>query len=202
MPSTRQQIISMLQAKKQLSSQEISHALQLTPANIRHHLSILIDEGVVEVASQRKKHGKGRPVQVFSLTREIASHNLDGLASALLDELKNGYQNNSLNQLFSNIALRLAPPGISTPHSLTQHLYVTVQKLNDLHYQARWEAHADAPRIFLEHCPYAAILPAHPELCLIDKNLLEKLLDHPVNQMAKLDRDKHGTLFCLFAVKK
>lgn len=202
MTATRQQIISMLQTKKYLSAQEISRALQLTPSNIRHHLSVLEEEGVVEVASQRKKHGKGRPDQIYSLTHQILSHNLDRLASVLLEEVNRISQFNIEDNLYSNIAFRLAQPEIPPSQTLPQRLYLTVQQLNDMHYQARWEAHADAPRIYLEHCPYASILPDHPELCRIDKYLLEKLLDHPVIHTAKLEKDDHGTLHCLFTAKK
>lgn len=201
MTSTRQQIISMLQLKKFLSSQELSRALQLSPANIRHHLSILVKEGAIEVASLRKKNGKGRPDQIYSLTTQILSHNLGHLADVLLEELQEN-QSDKANTLFSNIACRLAQPVISTSQSLTQRLYLTIQRLNQMHYQARWEAHAEAPRIFLEHCPYAAILPDHPELCLIDKYLLEILLDHSVLHSVKLEKDNRGALYCLFTLVK
>jgi predicted ArsR family transcriptional regulator len=198
MRPTRQNIISMLQTKHSLSAQEISRALHLTPANIRHHLSILEEEGVIEVASQRKTPGRGRPIQVYTLTQQILAHNLDALAGVLLEELVQNDANLSLSDVYARVASRLAQPEIPLNPSFTKRLYLTVQRLNEMHYQARWEAHADAPRIFLEHCPYAAILPDHPELCQIDAYLLNKLLDHPVRLTSKLDRDSHGMLFCLF----
>ncbi len=202
MSSTRQQIIAMLQTKKYLSAQEISRALQLTPANIRHHLGILEEEGVIEVVNHRKTRGRGRPIKIFTLTQQAISHNLDGLASALLEELSPNNQSNTPKIFFARIASRLAQPEIPSNPSLTKRLFHAIQRLNDMHYQARWEAHADAPRIYLEHCPYAAILPDHPELCLLDANLLNKLLDHPVTQTSKLERDNHGMLYCLFTAVK
>jgi len=203
MKPTRQQIISMLQTKHTLSAQEISRSLHLTPANIRHHLSILEEEGVIEVASQRKTPGRGRPIQVYSLTHQVLAHNLDALAGVLLEELLQNNSMHSQDEYFTRIASRLAQPEIPPNQSLTKRLYLAVQRLNDMHYQARWEAHSDAPRIFLEHCPYAAILPDHPELCRIDASLLNQLLDHPVTLTSKLEKDNHGTLYCLFtAIKK
>lgn len=201
MISTRQQIIEMLELKKYLSTPEMSHALKLTPANIRHHLGILEQEGVIEVASQRKTHGKGRPIKIYTLSSQILSNNLDGLAAALLEELKH-YEISIFDMLIARVASRLARPVIAPNQSLTRRLFLTIQRLNDMHYQARWEAHADSPRIYLEHCPYANILPEHPELCLMDKCILEKLLDHPVIQTAKLEKDDHGIQYCLFRTIK
>ncbi len=202
MRPTRQQIISMLQSKRSLSVQEISRALHLTPANIRHHLSVLEEEGVIEVASQRKTPGRGRPIQIYTLTQQILAHNLDALASVVLEELTQNNSSNSQNELFTRIASRLAQPEIPANQSLTKRLYLTVQRLNDMHYQARWEAHAEAPRIFLEHCPYAAILPDHPELCQIDAKLLNKFLNHQVILTSKLEKDSRGTVYCLFTAIK
>jgi predicted ArsR family transcriptional regulator len=199
---TRQQIISMLQTKIYLSAHEISRALHLSPANIRHHLSILEEEGVIKVAHQQKTPGRGRPIQMYTLTQQVLAHNLDRLANALLEELYQNNPNNDPDDISARIASHLALPVISPHQSLTRNLYSAVQQLNDMHYQARWEAHAEAPRIYLAHCPYAPILPDHPECCLIDKFLLEKLLDHPVIQTGKLERDDHGFLYCLFTAKK
>jgi predicted ArsR family transcriptional regulator len=58
--------------------------------------------------------------------------------------------------------------------------------LNQLHYQARWEAGAEGPRIILGQCPYAAVIGNHPELCRMDMSLLEGMLDTQVEQRVKL----------------
>jgi len=69
-----------------------------------------------------------------------------------------------------------------------------------MNYQARWEAHVDAPHIIFGHCPYAAILPDHPEFCELDKLLLEMLSDLRIDQREKLANDTRGIKYCLFAV--
>ena len=43
------------------SAVDISHALHLTAADIRHHLAILAMEGIVEITGQRSSVGRGRP---------------------------------------------------------------------------------------------------------------------------------------------
>lgn len=201
MITTRKQIIAMLTAQKSLTAGEIARALHVTTANIRHHLSILTQEGVIEVIGHKKLHGKGRPQGVFSLSRQIQSHNLVGLAHALLEELTRDKQPERLDEIFSRVAFRLAQPPMPPNISLSKRLFIAIQRLNEMHYQAHWEAHTQAPRIYLDHCPYASLLSKHPELCQIDILLLSELINSPVTQLLKLEKDEHGMPYCLFAIK-
>jgi predicted ArsR family transcriptional regulator len=93
-----------------------------------------------------------------------------------------------------------APPE-RTLH-ITRRLALTIERLNALHYQARWEAHAQGPRVILEHCPYAAILAKHSELCQMDGFLLQDLLGTNVEQSARLELNARGLPFCMFMVGK
>lgn len=201
MITTRQQIIALLAAQKYLTAGEIGRALHLTTANIRHHLSILTQEGVIQVVGQKKLLGKGRPQGVFTLSQQIQSHNLVGLAHALLEELTQDKQPDLLDEFYSRIAFRLAQPLMPPNTSLSKRLFIAMQRLNEMHYQAHWEAYTQAPRIYLDHCPYASLLFKHPELCQIDTLLLSKLIDNPVTQLLKLEKDEYGMQYCLFAVK-
>jgi predicted ArsR family transcriptional regulator len=76
-----------------------------------------------------------------------------------------------------------------------------MQRLNELNYQAHWEARADSPIIILGKCPYAPIIDQYPELCVMDKHLLETLLDVNVDQIMKIDRQPEGPQHCLFAIE-
>ena len=83
---------------------------------------------------------------------------------------------------------------------ITRRLAAVIEFLNRLGYAARWEAHAAAPRIIFEHCPYALLVAKHPELCRMDAFLLMQRLDRQVEQTACLERNARGTLFCQFVV--
>ncbi len=181
---------------------EISNALGVTAADIRHHLSILKKEGVVRTTGQRPASGRGRPVHLFSLTDRIQRNNLDVLASALLEEFINTQPPSERGAALDRLADRLTNTPIDQASNLPQRLFRAVAYLNEFNYQARWEAHATAPRVILGHCPYAAILPEHPELCHLDAKLIEKLIDTQVKQTDKLNRDAFGMIFCTFVVEK
>jgi len=206
MPSGRKLILEHLQHKPLTTTAELSRALKMTPANVRHHLRVLIDEGAVEVAEQGRSPRRGRPTLLYVLTQQSQSHNLDGLAHALLKALLDDRSDDERSLALQKIANLLAavedrqqaPQQGSPLGSLTNRLTQAVQHLNELGYRARWEAHSEAPRLLLGHCPYAAILPEHPELCQVDAYLLESLVGAPVTQTKKRARDSRGARYCLF----
>lgn len=201
MEPTRLQIIEYLRGKEVATAIEISNALGLTSANIRHHLSVLKNEGVVQTIGQRPASGRGRPTHLFSLTDQVSRNNLDILASALLDEFVNNLSPSERKKVLERLTDRLIKEPKNQTGNLPQRLYQAVTYLNSLNYQARWEAHSFAPRLILGHCPYAAIISDHPELCLLDAKLIEQLTDAPVKHIDKLNRDAFGMIFCTFIVE-
>jgi predicted ArsR family transcriptional regulator len=67
-----------------------------------------------------------------------------------------------------------------------------------MHYQARWEAGADGPRVLFGRCPYAAVIEGHPELCQMDVSLLGNALGREVRQLGKIEKAQG---LCVFAVR-
>ena len=200
MEPTRQRILEQISSKHSLSASQLSLALGTTAANIRHHLAILLEEGVVEIVERSSDGGRGRPTQLYGLTQQTRSHNLHKLADALLQELLEGLQPEERLAALERVASRLGEQA-AAHGSLTQRLNVCVQLLNTMNYQARWEARASGPRLVLSHCPYALILPQHPELCQMDLSLLDGMLDTSVAQVARLAPSQQGGKVCIFAVR-
>ena len=89
-------------------------------------------------------------------------------------------------------------PSDGVREHLSRRLARTIRSLNHLNYEARWEAHANSPRIILNHCPYAAIIANHPELCQVDALMLQKALGVSVTQQIKLGHNAQGLPFCVF----
>jgi predicted ArsR family transcriptional regulator len=219
MVTSRQRVLEYIRLHRYVTATEISRVLKMTPANARHHLAVLADQGVIEVVSECPTGGKGRPALVYSLSSHIMDAGLEKLAGAALDLLENGrpareadnplrllahYLTKTIDVRVEDRALSSGPAGgreksIHQPH-LTQRLYEAVSQLNALGYAARWEARSDAPRIILGYCPYASILDDHPQLCQMDEFLLEALLQSPVKQAAKLAHDTRGVPYCMFIV--
>lgn len=200
MKTTRQRVLEYLRNKPGASALEISRALALTPANIRHHLRILLDEGAIQISAERASGERGRPTLLYSLAQQARAHNLGGLASALLSVLTQAGGEEGRLRMLDEVAQQMAGQPEAGAAHLTSRLNACIRHLNELNYQARWEAHVHGPRLILGHCPYAAILPDHPELCQIDAFLLQRLLGVAVAQIAKLAPHPQGGRVCIFRV--
>ena len=199
MQYTRQRILDYLQANPIVSAVTLSRSLQVTAANVRHHLNLLLDQGLVEVIGQEPARGRGRPTKLFGLTPGATKNNLADLASAAL---RTCYSTPlSADQLATLVDHLIGELDDFSPNPV-QRLNQVVTKLNQWHYHARWEASADGPRLILGHCPYLPILPEHPELCQMDALLLSKLVDLPVEQISKLERNPGGAPHCIFVTHK
>jgi predicted ArsR family transcriptional regulator len=188
--TTRQKILDYLKRNRTVSSREIARALRMTPANARHHLGILASDGRVEVINQRQV-GRGRPEKVYQLAGTLAGDNLSALVDALLTEAGKKVEIEALGK-------RIAGESDSANQPLMRRLVTTVKRLNEMHYQARWEAGAEGPRVVLGHCPYAGVIERHPELCQMDAALLSELLGGQVRQTAKLEIGAGDLPYCAF----
>ncbi len=182
--------------------------MQMTEANARHHLNILAEQGAVAVIGQRSSSGKGRPVQLFGLSERAAGHNLDRLAGSLLAELLEGLSREQQDQILERLAVRILgndqPEASDLPAKrshLTRRLFQAVRNLNEFNYDARWEAHTLAPRLILGHCPYAAIVAVRPEICRLDRILLQQLVDAPVEEISLRQPAQRSAQQCVFAVQ-
>lgn len=199
-PTTRLHILDHIRKNQSASVKELSLLMGLTGANIRHHLAVLESYELIEVIGQRQE-GRGRPNQVFGLSRRVMGDGLGNLAGIILDVwLEECVTEVELDMGIILVAKKLAGyVDVNTP--VMRRLVQTIEKLNELRYQARWEASAAGPRLILGHCPYAAIIDDHPELCRMDAILLSRRLGSSIEQTAKLQMSDKGLPFCAFLME-
>lgn len=197
MKSTRQRLLDLIKNKPGATAAGLSRALQVTQSDVRHHLSNMLKEGLVITTGQDRKGRRGRPARRFSLAASALQDNYDLLSSALLttslEDLPPAAEAKYLQRVASHLASEITPRG-----PLAQRLFQAIEQLNTLGYQSRWEAHADAPRLFFEHCPFADLRPEHPELCKLDTYLVEILVGDSITQ---IESKAHlADEFCVFLV--
>ena len=158
-PNARQRILAYLQSHHGVTAAEVSRALRVTPANIRHHLSILAADGRAKVVGERRPgkdagQGRGRPVQMWGLGNVASGDNLSVLAEAALAQWLEGLSPDQRDSALGALAARLADvPAGERSGPIIRRLAQAMARLNELHYRARWEAHAQGPRVIFEHCP-------------------------------------------------
>ncbi|HET6594695.1 MAG TPA: winged helix-turn-helix transcriptional regulator [Anaerolineales bacterium] len=192
MATARQRLLAYFAKTRTASTREISRALKMSAATVRHHLRVLAADGRLEMTAVRGRDSRGRPEKIYSLPRSTLGDNLPVLSDALLTESGSRVSVEAL-------AERLAGGSSSVNQPLAKRLNLTVEKLNQMNYHARWEAGPDGPRILFAHCPYASILEKHPVLCRMDEAMLQKLTGQPARQIFRTGKD--GSTVCVFVME-
>lgn len=192
--------MNFLETNNQATAVELGQVLNMTQANIRHHLSILIKGGKIEVVGQNKPEGRGRPTLLYMPTGQTQKNSLDVLLGALLEDIQSVGSSRQRERKIKRLAERLSLPRSNDKKSITIRLGESMRHLNDLHYQAHWEARSYSPIIILGRCPYAPIIDQFPELCTMDKYILENMLDREVEQISKIARRPEGPRYCRFEI--
>ncbi|HET6824098.1 MAG TPA: winged helix-turn-helix transcriptional regulator [Anaerolineales bacterium] len=191
MNTVRQKVLAYFSKTRTASTREISRALKLSAATVRYHLRVLVSGGRLEIAAVRGRDARGRPEKIYSLPRSALGNNLAALSDALL-------MDSGSRVTMEALAERLAGETSSVNQPLAKGLNLTVEKLNQMNYHARWEAGPEGPRILFGHCPYASILEKHPELCRLDQAMLQKLTGQPARQIFRTGKD--GSTVCVFVM--
>ncbi|MEP0804582.1 MAG: winged helix-turn-helix transcriptional regulator [Chloroflexota bacterium] len=186
--TARQRVLTYLTKNRTASAREIARGLKMSVPAVRHHLRVLTAEGRLEAEGGQKREGRGRRERLYSLPRAALGDNLSALAEALLDEAGSSVRVEAL-------AKRLAGEVSFAGQPVARRLTLLIEKLNQMHYHARWEAGAEGPRVLFGHCPYAPLVGGHPELCEMDANLLALLASRPVLREARPETPKHACPF-------
>ena len=191
MVTARQKVLAYLTKTRSASPREIARALKMSAATVRHHLRLMVADGRLEISFVRAREGRGRPEKVYSLPRAALGDNLSALGDAVLIEA-------GASISMEAVAKRLAGDSDFSNQPIAKRLSLTVEKLNAMNYHPRWEAGPHGPRLIFDHCPYAAIIDQHPQLCQMDEMLLKELMGDEAAQMFKIGKD--GSAICLFAL--
>ena len=188
MTTARQKVLAYLMKTRTASAREISRALKMSAPTVRHHLRVLVSDGRLEMTSVRGREGRGRPEKVYSIPRAALGDNLSVLSDALWTEA-------GVSVRVEALAKRLAGESNIKSQPVAKRLNLLVEKINQMKYHARWEAGQHGPRILFGHCPYAAIIVKHPELCQMDATLLKELYGDDMEQIAKIENFQGMCIF-------
>jgi predicted ArsR family transcriptional regulator len=193
MITVRQKVLAHLKKTRAASAREIARALNMSAPNVRHHLSVLCSDGRVEFTSVNNREGRGRPEKMYSLSQSALGDNLSALTNALLTEAGSGLNVEALASRILNSSQFANLP-------VAKRLVLLIEKLDEMHYQARWEAGAEGPRVIFGRCPYAKVIDGHPELCKMDTVLLGNSLGRSIVRLQKNEAGARGTCPFLFQV--
>ena len=193
MTTSRQKILAHLKKTRSASAREIARALKLSAPNVRHHLSVLRSDGRVEMTAVHNREGRGRPEKVYSLSQAALGDNLSALAQAVLTEAGSTLR-------LEAVARLILDDSQFAGQSMNRRLALLVEKLNEMHYQARWEAGARGPQVLFGRCPYARVIEGHAEICTMDAALLKNALARDVSQTKKNETPIKGMCPFIFQI--
>jgi len=198
MKSTRDKILHTLLEKPRSTINTLAEAVGINPISVRHHLTNLQMEGLVEGLEER--HGVGRPRLVYVLTDEGMERfptRYMQLTSRLLSQMKDTMPGPVVAKLFNQIAEDLVSKYSSDVQSLSmeERLNLVKEILGHEGFNVRWEKKEDGQYEIHEiSCPYYQIGVAHPEVCTVDQTLISKMLALPINKVkCLLSGDSHCT---------
>jgi len=199
--TTRNRLIEYMRVKKVVSAAELARIFKISAGDARHHLACLEDEGVALMVDT-KIQGRGRPTQLFGLAQDVSRNNLDALTNAIMKVWLCSIPDNGREAEFYKIAASLTEGCHPPEGNLSQQLAYAIRCLNEMNYLARWEAHIDAPRILIRHCPYASVVADHPETCHIDAFVIGKVLGQSVTWISSEGKNEVGNMKCIFRLEE
>lgn len=195
--STRGQIIVLLRRAGH-TVDELAQALQLTDNAIRSHLATLERDGLVRQAGERRRGGK--PSFVYALTpqaEQLFPQSYDLLLANLLDVLKERATTQEREALMRAVGRKLASQWHYPSGDAQERLERAVETLNRLGGLAELEQNEAGSTIQGYSCPFAAVVPNHPEVCQLAETFLSELIGEAVQQRCA----NPGSPHCSFIVQ-
>ncbi len=195
MKNVRKLVLGFIEKNHAASAADLSDSLQVTRADIRYHLKQLLNEKAIEIAPGGEINRRGRPAHLYRIAPGAQADNFLQIADILLS-IPAGSTNVAEEriEILAHEILSQMPQAKQQIRKLNQ----LIRYLNEHGYRAGWEAHRSGPRLSFRNCPYAAIIQRHPELCKMDKIILEKSLETGFEQVQKIDRQSGQFTSCIF----
>jgi DeoR family suf operon transcriptional repressor len=203
MQSTRQEILEILKEERQATVEDLAERLELTPMTIRHHLNVLQAQNLVEASKVRRSQKVGRPRLVYTLTEaadELFPQNYGKLASYLVTEVKDSVGDEQAKEIFRRVADRVAadaPPRVEG-QSFEDRLDQVTEFLDEQGFITRWDKTDEGYVLTNINCPYRRVSRDHGELCIMDTELVGKLLDVKPRRISSM---KEGDAPCRFVLE-
>ncbi len=200
MTSTRDRILHTLLTNPTSSITELAKAGDINTICVRHHLTDLQAEGLIQASEER--HGVGRPRLIYSLTDtglEKFPTRYMTLTNRLLEQLKSTLTQKEINELFVRMAKSLAADHLDRIKNLPieQKLDAIRKTLGDEGFMIEWQKIGEDYHIIEKACPFYHVGQSHPEVCIMDQTLISTMLSIPTQ---KIECVLNGDVHCTYLI--
>ena len=207
MQQTRRHILEILKERREATIDEIVEGLskrigKITAVTVRHHLEILRGDGLVAAPAVRRRSAPGRPQYVYTLTERAADqfpNNYQGLAAGLLEQLREQLPAAEVTHILEGVADKMADQAMVPDAPLEVRLDHAVTYLNTHGYAASWHHNGGGHVLLVTNCPYEQVSCHNPELCTMDKKLVDKLIGASTQRVTWQQEDAET---CTFLIKE
>lgn len=198
--STRERVLQTLLNNQRCTINELAEAVDINPISVRHHITKLQAEGLVESAEER--HGVGRPRRIYFLTEDGLEHfptRYLRLTLRLLEQLKETLPAPMVSSLFAQMAQDLAADHKAELDGLSieERLDLVKDMLTSEGFTVDWVQDGDQYQIREVNCPYYYIGQNYPEVCSVDQTLISTVLSVPAEKIKCL---LQGDNFCTYVI--
>lgn len=202
--NTRNRVLRSLLLNQKRTVNELAESVDINPISVRHHVTKLEAEGLIQ--SEEERHGVGRPRLVFSLTpkgMEQFPQRYLQLTLRLLEQLKSNLPEVVLGDIFKEVAEGIA---IDLTHEidledldLKERLELLQEVLTSEGYMVSLLEEEGNFYIIGASCPYHHVGEDFPEICVVDQELIAHFASAtPIRVECILDGDKQ----CKYLIKE
>lgn len=195
MKSTREKIMRHLLAFPGATIKDLAKAVEINGISVRHHLTTMEDEELI--ASSEERHGVGRPRFIYHLTDkgiEKFPTSYIIITKRILESLKNRFSSEEIKNLLSEIGSGIADSYKDEfkGKTLLERITLLPTILSNEGFTVEMKEKDGNYILTSFSCPYYNVLIDHPELCMMDHQLIKQLISKPVHIESCInDGDSH-----------
>ncbi len=192
--STRDVVLHSIKSMNGATVDQLAEVAGVSPVTVRHHLNGLQAEGLISAEAIRRK--VGRPYYVYTVSEaglELFPKKYFALSNRILDELKDRFSADVVNDLFQSLVQRIIDQHRTQFERLAfeDRLDYLMRLLADEGFMADWKREGDTYLINEFSCPFISIGQQHAEICSLDRALIEAVTNAPIEQHScMLDGDE------------
>ena len=187
MNNTRDQILSILLQKQRATINDLADEVGIHPISVRHHIGKL--ETLGQISSEEIKGSVGRPKRVYFLTNsgmeEFPKRYLT-LSIRLLEQLKGVLPESTVAKLFEEIAADMVDDHTTqidlSRLDFQERLDLITKLLENEGFTIEITPNEAGFEIKGISCPYKHVGEEHPEICMVDQAIIEKVLSTNVQK--------------------
>ena len=197
---TRERVVRSILVNGASTAAALAERLDLTPAAVRRHLDVLLEEGMIETRQPRTvaTRGRGRPAKVFVLTEAGRDHfdqQYDDLAVQALRFLAETGGEDAVRE-FANRRVAFIEDRFDATLAANPRLSPTealAQIFTEEGYAASVRQISVGEQLCQQHCPVSHVAHEFPQLCEAETEAIGRVLGRHVQRLATI---AHGDGVC------